>query len=85
MTCDAQAGTAIYVIPTASILAVVAPMHDWAHMVRVCLALVGTHTTAPATRPRVTKEHSQPPCPVPLVAVATLVRVGSCLGLSWRA
>jgi hypothetical protein len=55
MARDAQALPAIHVIPTASILAVICPMHDWAHMVRVCLALVGTHTTAPATRPGVTQ------------------------------
>jgi hypothetical protein len=85
MARDAQALPAIHVIPTASVLAVVGAMNDGTHMVRVRLALVGTHTTAPATRPRVTKEHSQPPRPVPLVAVATLVGVGSSLGLAWRA
>jgi hypothetical protein len=80
-----QALPAIHVIPTASILAVVAPMHDGAHMVRVGFALVGTDSPAPATRPRVTQEHGQPPRSVPLVAVAALVGVGSSLGLSWRA
>jgi hypothetical protein len=82
---DAQALPAIHVIPTASIAADLCAMYHRRYMVRVGLALVGTHATAPAARPRVTQEHGQPPRPVPLVAVATLVGVGSGLWPAWRA
>jgi len=51
-------------------------------MIRVCLALVGTDSAAPATRPRITQEHGKPPRSMPLVGVATLVRVGPILDTS---
>jgi hypothetical protein len=55
MARDAQALPAIHVIPAASILAVIGPVHDRACVVRVGFPLVGTNPPAVSARPRVTQ------------------------------
>jgi len=49
-------------------------------MVGVCFPLVGTDAATFLTLPRITGQHGQPPGSMLLVAVSTLVSIGTVIG-----
>lgn len=73
---NAERLSCLNVIPAASILADVGAMNDRAHVVRLGLALVAADPAALPALPGVPRQHSQPPCLVSFVAVASRCRVG---------